>query len=103
VSTRLDALEPWLVPWASWLIGAYPYGYLTSTRRSHTEQAQLYAAYLRGEARYPAAPPGSSYHEAGRAFDYVAPTAILAQLGALWESVGGRWGGCCKDAIHFEA
>lgn len=63
----------------------------------------MYAAYLRGEARYPAAPPGASYHEAGRAFDYLAPDEILAQLGALWQSVGGRWGGCCHDNIHFEA
>lgn len=100
---RIDLLEPWLQPWAKWLISAWPYGILTSTRRTRTEQEQLYAAFLRGETKYPAAPPGQSWHEYGRAFDYVAPTAILAQLGALWESVGGSWGGCCGDDIHFQA
>jgi hypothetical protein len=85
------------------LISAWPYGQLTSTWRSPADQARLYEAFLRGEARYPAAPPGQSSHQFGRAFDYVAPDEILQQLGALWESVGGRWGGRFGDAIHFEA
>jgi hypothetical protein len=89
------------VPWARWLISAWPYGQLTSTLRSRSEQAQLYAAYLRGESRFPAAPPGRSKHELGLAFDYFAEPWALAQLGALWQSVGGTWGGD-RDPIHFE-
>jgi len=103
LSNQISELQPWLAPWARWLISAWPYGDLTSTRRSHREQAQLYAAFLRGETKYPVAPPGHSYHELGRAFDYLAPDEILSQLGALWQSAGGRWGGCCRDNIHFEA
>lgn len=103
MSTRLLDLHPDLVPWARWLIAHWPYGQITSTRRSRREQAQLYAAYLRGESRYPAAPPGQSKHEVGLAFDYLADPWILQQLGELWESVGGRWGGHVDDPIHFEA
>jgi hypothetical protein len=99
----LSALHPQLAPWAQWLISLWPYGQLTSTLRTSSEQQQLYAAYLRGESNYPAAPPGHSMHEFGRAFDYVAPDEILQQLGAVWEQVGGTWGGRAGDAIHFEA
>ncbi len=102
MSSRIDALEPWLQPWARWLLRFYPHGILTSTRRSHAEQAALYNACGHGECRYPAAPPGYSYHEYGRAFDYVAPDGVLTQLGAVWERVGGVWGGP-GDPIHFEA
>ena len=103
MSHRLADLVYPLQPWARWLISRWPYGQLTSTWRSSAEQAQLYAAFLRGESQYPAAPPGSSMHEAGRAFDYVAPDPILEQLGAIWEAVGGTWGGRFGDPIHFEA
>jgi hypothetical protein len=101
VSQRIDALVPALQPWARWIISAWPYGQLTSTRRTRAEQTQLYAAFLRGESRFPALPPGHSKHELGLAFDYVAPIAILRQMGALWQSVGGGWSE--SDAIHFEA
>ena len=60
---------------------------------------QLYNAFLRGEARYPVAPPGQSFHEYGLAFDYVAPE-VQAQLGELWQSVGGTWSP--QDDIHFQ-
>src|SRR6267143_3492036 len=99
---RLDELQPWLTPWARWLISAWPYGQVTSTLRSRADQARLYAAFLRGESRYPAAPPGYSRHEYGLAFDYVAEPLILERLGTLWESVGGTWGGRVGDPIHFE-
>jgi hypothetical protein len=43
-------------------------------------------------------------HEYGRAFDVVAPDAVLEQLGRVWEYVGGTWGGRDgSDPIHFEA
>jgi D-alanyl-D-alanine carboxypeptidase-like protein len=91
-----------LQPWARWLISRWPYGQLTSTLRSFEEQTRLYDLYLRGAARYPAAPPGSSMHEVGRAFDYYAPDYVLEQLGDIWTAVGGTWGGAV-DPIHFEA
>lgn len=103
MNVGLSALQPWLVPWANWLYSLWPYAQITSTLRSHDEQAALYNAYLAGASKYPAAPPGQSYHEYGRAFDMVAEPQILAQLGAIWESVGGRWGGHEGDEIHFEA
>jgi hypothetical protein len=95
-------LEPWLQPWARWLLSLWPSAQVTSTRRSTFEQSQLYTAYLLGASKYPAAPPGQSMHEFGRAFDVVAPVAVLNQLGRIWEYVGGRWGGEI-DPIHFEA
>jgi hypothetical protein len=103
LSRTIGGLAPYLRPWARWLIAQYPYGTLTSTRRSRREQATLYRNYLAGHARYPAAPPGHSLHEQGRAFDYVAPEGVLRALGEIWESVGGRWGGRNRDPIHFEA
>ena len=77
---------------------------VTSAFRSRSKQAKLYRAYLRGESRYPAQPPGKSMHEHGVAFDLHAPNpAILRALGAAWESIGGTWGGRFGDPIHFDA
>jgi D-alanyl-D-alanine carboxypeptidase-like protein len=101
--TSLAGLEPWLAPWAAWLHSLYPYAQITSTRRSYQEQSALYDAYVRGASRYPAAPPGRSMHEYGRAWDMEAPEWALVQLGQIWERVGGRWGGRLGDPIHFEA
>lgn len=43
-------------------------------------------------------------HELGRAFDINADPAVLAQLGQIWESWGGTWGGRDgSDPIHFQA
>jgi LAS superfamily LD-carboxypeptidase LdcB len=76
---------------------------VTSTRRSRTQQRRLYADYLAGKSKYPAAPPGSSAHELGRAFDAVIePRAWQDTYGALWERMGGRWGGRFGDPVHFE-
>jgi LAS superfamily LD-carboxypeptidase LdcB len=64
----------------------------------------LYRRYVAGQSKYPAAPPGRSYHNYGRAFDVDdASPAQLAAMGQLWESWGGRWGGRFGDPIHFEA
>lgn len=77
---------------------------VTSVRRSKASQARLYRNYLAGRSRFPAAPPGTSKHERGLAFDLVVtPESRLADLGALWESIGGRWGGRFGDPVHFEA
>lgn len=100
---RISELAPWFQPWAKWLIANSRGAQLTSTWRSPQQQLTLYLAARRGESKYPAAPPGHSMHEQRRAFDIIAPLAELQRLGALWESVGGRWGGRFGDPIHFEA
>src|SRR2546427_5290422 len=101
----LRDLQPWLAPWAREILSrAAPYGAtLTSTRRTQQQQARLYYAFRVGASRYPAAPPGRSMHERGRAFDVAGPDWLLTAMGALWESWGGRWGGRLGDPIHFEA
>lgn len=79
---------------------------VTSVRRSRARQAALYKAWVTGKARFPAAPPGTSKHERGLAFDIsVRPESALRHLGEVWESIGGVWGGRFRhpDPIHFEA
>lgn len=81
---------------------------ITSTLRSSTEQTRLYRRFLAGQNPYPVAPPGSSAHEFGYAFDMMiqdSPRQMnrdLADLGSVWESWGGIWGGRFHDPIHFE-
>jgi len=75
---------------------------LTSTRRSLQEQRELYARFLRGANPFPVAPPGTSAHETGEAFDLlVTPVDYLPALGELWQSWGGEWGGN-RDPVHFQ-
>ena len=76
---------------------------VTSTLRDYATQARLYREFLAGHSKYPAAPPGTSYHEWGRAFDLSAPDWILNELGRVWESWGGTWGARFGDKIHFQA
>jgi len=107
----LRSLQPWLVDAAEWL---YDVGHaydnrlrVTSTVRSYQEQAQLYAEYQAGRSQLPAAPPGRSMHQLGRAFDLarvgVPPydDDLLAGLGALWLQLGGFWSP--SDPVHFQA
>lgn len=85
---------------------------ITSTRRSFTQQQQLYARYLdqvaKGEPAYTTAVPGTSPHERGLAMDLVRfgveprEDDLLHELGRLWQRLGGRWGGDA-DPIHFGA
>lgn len=108
----LFSLAPWLRRPAETLYGlgagADPRLRVTSARRSRAEQSRLYARFLRGESHgIPALPPGQSMHEKGRAFDLARPSVdpftddLLPQLGALWNSWGGRWHS--SDPVHFEA
>jgi len=90
------------VPWARRLVDSFGAS-VSSTYRTHSQQAELYRRYLAGLTDYPAAPPGQSYHEYGRAFDVVAPWYILRRMGQVWESWGGTWGGHFRDPIHFQA
>jgi hypothetical protein len=108
----LATLDPDFRPAAEWFFGAahdaWPDLVVTSARRSHVEQMQLYESYRRGNSRgvYHPAPPGRSAHEAGLAFDMarnaVDPRGdpVLAYLGGLWRSLGGVWGGK-SDPVHF--
>jgi len=103
----LSGLIPELRPFAEQLItiagsnGLQPR--VTSTRRSFSSQARLYKLYLAGRSAYPVAPPGTSAHEFGYAFDLiVTPLEWLTGLGSLWESWGGKWGGRFNDPVHFE-
>lgn len=100
------ALVPELRPYAEALFAAASQAGLnptvTSTLRTYDEQAELYNRYLAGNSAYPAAPPGSSAHEFGWAFDMsVYPHEALGDVGAYWQALGGTWGGA-RDPVHFE-
>lgn len=76
---------------------------VTSTRRTYAAQARLYRRFLAGLSPYPAAPPGTSSHEFGYAFDMVCtPLESLSDVGYTWETWGGIWGGNFGDEVHFE-
>lgn len=104
--TGLERLQPWLVPYATWLYQvAVQYGLrprVTSTLRTYDEQLALYQHNPSG---LPAARPGTSKHEAGLAFDLVVSAGRnspeQAWLGQVWQSVGGKWLGS-YDPVHFE-
>src|SRR5260370_14445964 len=102
---RLDELVPELRDAAMALVDAAGAAGLlpriTSTVRSHSEQARLYRRYLAGQAGFPVAPPGFSAHEYGEAFDMVvSPMEALADVGYTWQQWGG--GGNPADAVHLE-
>lgn len=99
MSSALSSLWPPLLAPAQFLLRHARNGTVTSTRRSRAEQTRLYRRYLSGQSPYPVAVPGTSLHEQGMAFDLVADN--LSELGALWERMGGRWGGS-SDPVHFE-
>ncbi len=106
MSSSLSALVPELEPFARALVDAAGAAGLlprvTSTRRSTSEQVRLYRRYLEGQTAYPAAPPGTSAHEFGEAFDLlVTPYEALADVGAFWQQMGGTWG-AQRDPVHFE-
>jgi D-alanyl-D-alanine carboxypeptidase-like protein len=75
---------------------------VTSTRRSLDEQKKLYADYLAGRSKYPAARPGTSTHGVGAAFDLHLEPPVYQQAGELWERLGFTWGGRFQDKIHFD-
>ncbi len=106
MNSDLSTLDARFRPYAEWLVRvAALYGLrpqVTSVRRSVQLQAQLYADYLAGRSLLPAAPPGSSKHNYGLAFDMtVMPPAYLGSLGALWRQIGGEWSS--SDPVHFAA
>ena len=107
INHSLSTLQPWLQPYAEWLVSAAPYAgarsvRITSVTRSRAQQAALYRRFLAGRSRFPAAPPGRSKHEYGVAWDMVTePYWVLGTLGGWWKQLGGIWSP--RDAIHFEA
>ncbi len=108
MATGLGSLESWLEPYATQLVNIAAAAGLSprvsSARRSHAQQALLYRRFLAGQSRFPAAPPGHSAHELGLAFDlWINDESQLADLGQVWEQMGGTWGGRFHDPIHFEA
>ena len=103
-STR--GLVSWMQEPAEYLVRVAAYNGLgpriTSTYRSYQRQKQLYEAYRHGRSEFPAAPPGASYHQYGRAVDIVLNQEWgYSELGRLWKQMGGRW--WPADRIHFEA
>lgn len=107
----LRDLDPRVAPYARYLyaIGKYyePLLVVTSARRSYFKQKKLYDAWIRGESRIPAAPPGTSLHGMGVAFDLATigrdpfDDPLLTWLGSVWRSWGGRYGGI-DDPVHFD-
>lgn len=105
----MQSLDYRAVPWATAILQLAqkinPRAYVTSAKRSRADQQRLYLAAQAGRSRFPAAAPGTSKHETGRAFDLGGLTASqLRYLGRVWTSWGGRWGGSFRkrDPIHFE-
>ena len=115
----LRTLDPSMIPLARAFVAALERRGIrvevTSAGRGLDEQRQLYADYLAGRSRYPAAPPGRSTHGRGIAFDLrlnsKSPGAVSAErvpweyalAGRIWESLGLTWGGRFHDPIHFDA
>lgn len=108
MSASLSRLIPDLRPWARQLVDVAARANLrpvvTSTYRTFAQQSTLYQRFKAGLSQYPVAAPGTSAHEFGYAFDVaVTPDGTnLADLGSVWESWGGVWGGRYGDPVHFE-
>jgi hypothetical protein len=108
----LRILDPAFRPFAerffAWARSQYPGLVVTSSRRTHREQARLYQEYLAGRNNgLPATPPGQSSHELGLAFDMARVNIdalhdeALPVLGAEWMRQGGTW--WAGDPVHFAA
>lgn len=110
-ASRFAGLQPWLEPYANYLLDVAVYNgfkpIVTSVFRSLQQQETLYDRFKRGLSDLPAAPPGKSKHNYGLAFDMVITpgdyrSPAQQAVGRFWESMGGRWGGMV-DPVHFEA
>lgn len=74
---------------------------VTSGLRDSAKQAELYKAYKEGRSKFPAAPPGTSMHEHGRAVDVDLNSANeLARLGLLQKYGLSR--PVANDPIHIQ-
>ena len=104
----LSELQPWLRPYARYLVNVAEYNGLgpvsiNSVYRSRHAQAVLYERFKRGLSQYPVAPPGTSLHEHRLAFDLNVRQGGRSPeqeaLGRFWRSMGGSWSP--QDPIHF--
>lgn len=86
---------------------------VSSGFRSRTKQAQLYSDWIAGKSTLPAAKPGRSRHEVGKAVDVVwASTGLAEPFPGAWRALGAfaenylglKWGGKWRnpDPVHFE-
>ena len=74
---------------------------VTSAFRTYEKQAELYAAWVAGKSKFPAAPPGNSKHETGRAVDVDLATAeAMDRMGIL--SKYGLSRPVAGDPIHIQ-
>lgn len=74
---------------------------VTSAFRTYEKQAELYADWINGRSRFPAAPPGGSAHESGRAVDIdEATAAAMERMGIL--SKYGLSRPVRNDPIHIQ-
>ncbi|EMJ96711.1 M15 family metallopeptidase [Leptospira alstonii] len=69
VINSLENVDPRLVSFFQDLKSSLPGVFVFESRRSWARQAKLYAACKAGTGHCPAAPPGSSAHQFGRALD----------------------------------
>jgi len=75
---------------------------ITSTWRSRAAQERLYRAWLaRGKTGLPAAPPGTSTHEYGLAFDADFPKEKTSAVVDIAARFGMVWFGP-SDRVHFD-
>lgn len=105
MSASLDDLVAELAPAAHQLVDAAGSAGLmprvTSTLRTRAEQTRLFRRSQQGLQPYPVAPPGSSAHEYGWAFDLVvSPFDAIYDVAYTWQQWGGGWN--ANDAVHFE-
>ncbi len=72
---------------------------VTSGFRSMSKQARLYADWRAGRRTLPAAPPGRSRHNFGRALDMITNDRALLNEVMAW--LGFRWAGP-RDPVHYD-
>lgn len=108
MASRYAGLQPELIPYAELLERVADYYGLgpvsvNSVYRSRQKQQVLYERYLKGASDFPVAPPGTSLHEKGLAWDMNvrqgSHSAQQAWLGSVWKSWGGQWSPV--DPVHF--
>lgn len=117
-SNRIEDLDPNLQYYVQYFVDWMNYAgapvRIVSTLRSQEEQARLYAQGRTTPGPIVTnAPPGTTYHEYGRAFDIAfvgygnspPDPSWWDYAGAVGKALGFRWGGdfhTIKDRPHFE-
>jgi hypothetical protein len=106
-SQDLEGMDPAAAAAASnWLKDVRDHGHsytVTSTYRSTAEQTKLYDAWIaRGKTGLPAAPPGHSNHQSGKAIDVSFDNQSgLSYAASVAPKYGFKWLGL-KDHVHFD-